>query len=253
MTWQINHGDFASPNRKDEVHLITGATRGIGRAIALSLAHSGATVILQGRDESALETLYDEIVEKGLPEPVIFPIDLMELDQAGARELAGMIEETFGKLDGLINNAGVLGNRGPVATIPPKEFNEVMKVNVEGSLWLSQALLPLLDASPQGTLIFTSSGVGVHGRAYWGSYAISKFAIEGLAQLLSEELENTSSTRVFCVDPGATRTNMRASAYPGEDTQNNPPASELAPFYQWLLSSESESLKGTRVKARLDR
>lgn len=254
MTWQINHGNFADTDfLKGQVHLVTGATRGIGRALTLELAQAGATVLMLGRDESALEALYDEIMKQDCPEPVIIPLDLETLTLDAAEELAGMIEEHFGGLNSLINNAGLLGQRCPVQQISPKEYQQVMRVNLDSNVFLTQALLPLLEKRSKSTVIYTSSGVGAQARAYWGTYAISKFAIEGLAQLVHEENENLSDLRVFCVDPGATRTAMRASAYPGEERENNPPAEELMPFYRYLLSPASDVDRGTRIKARLDR
>ncbi|MGB0956980.1 MAG: YciK family oxidoreductase [Litorivicinus sp.] len=249
---QIFHADFQIGDELNgQVHLVTGATRGIGEALCWSLARAGATVLMLGRDEQALEALYDAIMAESLPEPVIIPIDLETLTLDAAEELAGMIDEHFGKLNGLIHNAGILGSRTPVSQIKSKEWEQVQRVNVDAVLYLTQGLMPLLETTPHATLILTSSGVGAKARAYWGAYAVSKFAVEGLAQLLAEELENTSTTRVFCVDPGATRTAMRAAAYPGETPEDNPTPEALMPFYLWLLSRESESHRGQRVKARM--
>lgn len=254
MNWQINHGDFADTEfLKGQVHLVTGATRGIGRELTLELARAGATVLMLGRDEAALEALYDEMLQQKMPEPVIIPLDLETLTLEAAEELAAMIEEHFGGLNSLINNAGLLGQRCPVQQISPKDYQQIMRVNLDSNLFLTQALLPLLNKRERSTLIYTSSGVGVKARAYWGTYAISKFAIEGLAQLVHEENENLGDLRVFCVDPGATRTSMRASAYPGEEIENNPPAQALMPFYRYLLSPASDPDRGQRIKARLDR
>ena len=254
MSWSIHHGDFTETEfLKGQVHLITGATRGIGQALCWELARAGATVLMLARDEKALEKQYDEMLAEGLPEPVIIPLDLETLTLDAAEELAGMIEQNFGRLSSLVNNAGLLGTRAPVSLISEKEHQRVMRVNVDSNLLLTQGMLPLLQNAPQSTLIYTSSGVGVKARAFWGSYAISKFAIEALAQLVHEENENLSDMRVFCVDPGATRTQMRASAYPGEDRENNPPPEALMPFYRFLLSPSSQSERGQRLKARLDR
>jgi len=254
MSWQINHGDFVDPAPlTGQTHLITGANRGIGLALTWELARAGATVLMMGRDETALEKLYDDMAAEGLPEPVIIPLDLETLTQEAAEELAGMIESHFGGLNSLINNAGVLGHRAPLSQIRDTDYQKVMRVNLDACVYLTQALLPLLELRPQSTLIYTSSGVGIKARAYWGTYAISKFAVEGLAQLVHEETENLSDMRVFCIDPGATRTEMRASAYPGEERDNNPPPEALMPFYRYLLSPASQADRGQRLKARLDR
>lgn len=254
MTWQINQGDFADTQfLTGQIHCVTGATRGIGHALVWELARAGATVLMVGRDESALEALYDELMAEKLPEPVIIPLDLETLTLDAAEELAAMIEEHFGGLNSLINNAGLLGSRAPLQQISDVEYQRVMRVNVDACVYLTQALLPLLHKRERSTLIYTSSGVGAQARAFWGTYAISKFAIEGLAQLVHEENENLSDMRVFCVDPGATRTNMRASAYPGENPSDNPSAQDLMPFYRYLLSPASQAHRGQRIKARLDR
>lgn len=251
---RIFHGDFEIQGRlTGQIHLVTGATRGIGEALCWALARAGATVLMLGRDEKALEALYDEILQENLPEPVIIPVDLEKFTIDAAEELAGMIQEHFGKLHSVIHNAALLGSRMPMANIAPSEWERINRVNVDAVLYLTQGLLPLLSATENSTLIFTSSGVGIKARAYWATYAVSKFAIEGLAQLFAEELENTTSIRVFCVDPGATRTAMRASAYPGENPADNPHPNELMPFYLWLLSQESQNFRGQRIKARLDR
>lgn len=251
---QILHADYPIDHQlQGQVHLVTGATRGIGEALCWSLARAGATVLMLGRDEAALETLYDGLMAESLPEPVIIPLDLETLTLDAAEELAGMIETHFGKLNGVIHNAALLGSRTPVSSIKSKEWERVQRVNVDAVLYLTQGLLPLLDATAHATLVLTSSGVGAKARAYWGAYAVSKFAIEGLAQLLADELENTSTTRVFCIDPGATRTSMRAAAYPGEDPLDHPEPAQLMPFYHWLLSMDSQPQRGQRIKARLDR
>ena len=204
------------------------------------------------RDEKALEKQYDDMLAEGLPEPVIIPLDLETLTMDAAEELAGMIEQSFGRLNSLVNNAGLLGTRAPVSLISEKEHQRVMRVNLDSNLLLTQGMLPLLQNTPQSTLIYTSSGVGVKARAFWGSYAISKFAVEALAQLVHEENENLSDMRVFCVIP-APRAHKCAPAPTQARIGNNPPPEALMPFYRFLLSPSSQSERGQRLKARLDR
>ena len=230
MSWSIHHGDFTETEFLKIGPSVTGATRGIGQALCWELARAGATVLMLARDEKALEQQYDDMLAEDLPEPVIIPLDLETLTLDAAEELAGMIDQNFGRLNSLVNNAGLLGTRAPVSLISEKEHQRVMRVNLDSNLLMTQGMLPLLQNTSQSTLIYTSSGVGIQARAFWGSYAMSKFAVEALAQLVHEENENLSNMRVFCVDPGATRTQMRASAYPGEDRENNPPPEALMPF-----------------------
>ena len=171
MSWSIHHGDFTETEfLKGQIHLITGATRGIGQALCWELV-SGATVLMLARDEKALEKQYDDMLAEGLPEPVIIPLDLETLTLDAAEELAGMIDQNFGRLNSLVNNAGLLGTRAPVSLISEKEHQRVMRVNLDSNLLLTQGMLSLLQNTSQSTLIYTSSGVGIQARAFWGTYA----------------------------------------------------------------------------------
>lgn len=233
-----------------KVIFVTGASRGIGRAVAKAFAQFGATVLLHGRDESALEALYDEIVGEGYAEPYLFPLDLEVLDYETALSLKEHIEETFGHLDGLLHNAGVLGRVSPIENTLTTDFAKALQVNVNAAFVLTKAFLPLLKAAPNASLVFTSSSVGRKGRAYWGGYAVSKFAIEGLMQVLADELENVSNVRVNSVNPGATRTDMRRLAYPGESPMDNPSPEEILGVYLYLMSDDSLEINGEALNAQ---
>ena len=233
----------------NRVVLVTGAGDGIGRVAALTYAAFGATVILLGRTVNKLEAVYDEIEAAGHPQPIIFELDLLTATGEGCGELAEAIEAQFGHLDGLLHNASMLGQRGPIETTKIKDWHEVMQVNVNAHMMLTQALLPLLQAAPRASVIFTSSGVGRTGRAYWGAYAVSKFATEGLMQVLADELENTSEVRVNSLNPGATRTAMRASAYPGEDPNTLKTAEDIMPAYLFLMGNDSIDCNGEALNA----
>src|SRR5690625_5060278 len=178
------------------VIMVTGAGAGIGRAAALAYASHGATVILAGRTTARLEAVYDDIVAAGGPEPAIVPVDLAGATLEDCRHIAERIDSQLGRLDGLLHNAGVLGERKRIEDTSPESWEEVLRVNVSAAFLLTRALLPLLKAAPDASLIFTSSGVGRQGRAWWGAYAVSKFATEGLMQVLADELGSSTSVRV---------------------------------------------------------
>lgn len=234
----------------DKVILVTGAGDGIGKTASLCFARHGATVILLGRTGSKLDAVYDEIEAAGGPQPVIFEADMLNATAEDYASLAASIGETFGRLDGLLHNASLLGERSPIAHYKPQLWQQVMQVNVTAQVLLTQALLPQLEAAPSASVVFTSSGVGRKGRAHWGAYAVSKFATEGLVQVLADELENISQVRVNSLNPGATRTRMRAAAYPGEDPATLKTAEELMPTYLYLLGDDSRGVTGQAFDAQ---
>jgi NAD(P)-dependent dehydrogenase (short-subunit alcohol dehydrogenase family) len=204
--------------------LVTGAGDGIGRAVSLALARAGAEVILLGRTVRKLEAVHAEIEKLGAPEASIVPLDLERALAADYEAVADAVEKRYGRLDGLLHNAALLGALTPIEQYDVPLFMRVMHVNVTAEFVLTRQLLPLLRASKDAALLFTSSGVGNVGRAYWGAYSISKFAVEGMAQVLSQELETTSSVRVNVIDPGKVRTSMRRAAYPSEALESLPTA-----------------------------
>ncbi|MCG2580101.1 MAG: YciK family oxidoreductase [Marinobacter sp.] len=236
---------------KDRIIMVTGAGSGIGRAAANAYAAHGATVILLGRTVSKLESVYDEIEAAGHPKPAIVPLNLEGAAVKEYEELAMTIEDNFGRLDGLLHNAGILGTRSPVEMYDPETWNQVMHVNATAPFLLTRAVIPLLRMSTGASVIFTSSGVGRKAKAYWGAYAVSKFAVEGLSQLLSEELDDERhNVRVNSLNPGATRTNMRAHAYPAEDPRQNPAPEELMPTYLYLMGKDSAGINGQQLDAQ---
>ena len=230
--------------------LVTGAGDGIGRAAALSYANHGATVILLGRTVAKLESVYDEIEAAGDPQPAIFPLDLNSAGNEEVIAMAQAIGENFGHLDGLLHNASVLGERRPIESATLAGWQEVMQVNVNAQFLLTRHLLPLLQAAPSASIIFTSSGVGRKGRAFWGAYAVSKFATEGFMQVLADELENTCKVRVNSLNPGATNTAMRRMAYPSETPTDNPYAEDIMPAYLYLMGEDSAEITGQALNAQ---
>lgn len=235
---------------KDRVLLITGASAGIGRVAALTCAAHGATTILLGRDNDKLNAVYDEIIAAGYPTPAILTLDLSQASAVSCREVADVIETTFGRLDGILHNAAVLGEITPLEMYDPDTWDFVMNVNLRAPFVLTQALLPLLKQSPDASVVMTTSSVGRRARAFWGAYAISKCGIEGLVQMLSDELAAISAIRVNAINPGGTRTNMRASAYPGENPQSVKTPEELMPLYLYLLGPDSTGISGQSFDAQ---
>lgn len=224
---------------------VTGATRGIGRAVATALVEHGATVILHGRNARALDSLYEELRKLG-PEPAVAQLDLERAQGDEYQHLTEQITARYGRLDGLLHNAAILGERSPIEHYDVGLWQRVMHVNVNAPFILTRCFLPLLRESPDASILFTTSGVGNRGRAYWGAYAASKFALEGLSQVLADELEKTN-VRVNCINPGRTRTSMRARAYPAEDPQTLPPPESLVAAYLFLLGPDSRGVTGQRI------
>ena len=233
----------------DRVILVTGAGAGIGRALAKSFAAHGATVGLLGRTLKKLETLYDEIVAAGHPRPSIAPLDLAKAGGPEYFQLADSIREEFGHLDGIVHNAGILGHLSPIEHYDVKTWTDVMHINLTVPFVMTQTLLPLLKAANDASIVFTSSGVGRKGRAYWGAYAVSKFGTEGLSQVLADELGGTT-VRANCINPGRTRTSMRAAAYPAEDPETLPAPEEIVTTYLYLMGPDSIGVTGQSLDAQ---
>ncbi|WP_417761591.1 YciK family oxidoreductase [Shewanella sp.] len=233
----------------NKIILITGAGDGIGKQAALSYAAYGATVILLGRTEQKLVQVYDEIVANGGATPAIVTLDLQTATAAQYAELAQLLEQEFGHFDGLLHNASVLGSLGLLEQMVINSLETVLKVNVTAQAALTQAVMPLLRAAPSASIIFTSSSVGRKGRAYWGAYAISKFATEGMMQTLADELDG-SSIRSNSINPGGTRTSMRASAYPAEDPMTLKTPADIMPVYLYLMSDDSLNDNGKAFNAQ---
>lgn len=244
--------DYSPPDDllNNKTLLITGASDGIGKALAKGFADHGATVILLGRSQEKLEAVYDEIEAAHPGKVIIHPMDFLAASSEDYKVLAESVNEQFECLDGLIHNAALLGARTPVEFYPDKDWQELMQVNVNAAFYLTKVLLPALNRAPSARLLFTASSVGRQGRAYWGAYAVSKFAVEGLMQTLAEELAETSKIRVNSLNPGGTRTAMRKAAYPAENPDSVPDAESLLPVYLYLLSDAAAGIHGQALNAR---
>lgn len=224
--------------------LVTGAGAGIGRVAALTYAKYGATVLLLGKTSSKLESVYDEIEAQGSPEPAMLPMNLERAGYAEMQQLSTLIEQEIGQLDGILHNASILGALTPLEMYDTDTFERVMKVNFTAVFMLTQALLPLVRAADNGSVVFTSSTVGTHPRAFWGAYALSKQGVEGMSDIFTQETHSTTNLRFNCINPGATRTNMRAHAYPGEDPMTLKTPEEIMSAYVCLMSDDSIGVRG---------
>ena len=231
---------------KDKIVLVTGANRGFGLAITMDLARAGATVIMLGRDLGSLEYAYDAVVDAGLTEPILYPLDLEGATPENYQDLQDNILSQFGKLDGVVHNASILGAQMPIEQYDIKLWYSTLQINLSAPFMLTQFLIPALLKSNDARVIFISSSVGRKARAYWGAYSVSKFGIEGFAKTLSEELEKTHIS-VNTVNPGKMRTEMRRAAYPAEDSSKVPLPEEKSQAIVYLLSTLSPKINGKQL------
>lgn len=236
---------------RDKIILVTGAGDGIGKEAALTYARYGATLILLGRTLSKLEDVQNEIITSGGQQPMLYPLDLLTASENDYQEFADTIVKRFPHLDGVLQNAGLLGVVEPIINQPSTLWHDVMQVNVNATFMLTKALIPLMLKAPHASLILTTSSVG-QGRYGWGAYSVSKFATEGLMQVLHEEYKD-SSLRINCINPGGTRTSMRASAFPDENAQKLKTPKDLMPLYLYLMSDDSIEVSGQSLDAQPDR
>lgn len=228
----------------DRVILITGASDGIGKAVAQAAAAHGARVILHGRNVKRLEAVYDSIIGAGQPRPSILPLDLEKAGPAEYDALVAAIEKEFGRLDVLLHNAGMLGERAPIEHYDTGKWMRTMHVNANVPFLLTQRLLPLLRKSADGSIVFTSSGVVPRPRAYWGAYLASKWASDGMMRMLADELESVPTLRVNSLNPGKVRTNMRLQAYPAEDRSKLAAPEAIVAPYLFLFGPDSKGISG---------
>ena len=238
---------------RGRVIAITGAGAGIGRAVALAAARHGAQLVLIGRTVKRLETVHAEIAALKRAEASIAPLDL---ERALARDydaLAAALLQRYGRLDGLLHNAALLGTLAPIEHADMQSWCRVLHVNLTAAFALTQVLLPALRASVDASLIFTTSNVGRRGRANWGAYAVSKFGVEGLSQILAEEMNGSSSVRVNAINPGSTRTTMRRQAYPGENAELLAAPEAIMNAYLWLLGPASRGISGQSLDCQAPR
>jgi NAD(P)-dependent dehydrogenase (short-subunit alcohol dehydrogenase family) len=226
---------------KNKVILITGANKGIGKTLSLEFSKMGVNIVLLGRNEESLDSVYDEIITTTSTKPLIIKCDLSNIDINSAKQISDEIMGVYGRLDGVIFNAAKLGKMSTIEDYEEDVWKEVFNINLHSAFIISKEILPALKAAPNGRIIFTSSGVAEVGKAFWGAYSASKFAVKGLAEILRDELDTTSNVKVFNYDPGKTRTSMRALAYPAENPQDLKEPKILFNDYLWFFSDESQT------------
>lgn len=244
------HKNAQHDSLKGKIVLVTGAGDGIGAAVSKAYAAHGATVILLGRNQKKLEKIYDEIEGAGHPQPAIYPLELHNAKPSAYRQLADTIEQEFGRLDGLLHNAAVLGTLTPIEHYDLRLWSHVVQVNLNAPFLLTRVCLPLLKKSDAASIIFTSAAVGIRGQAYWGAYGITKAANENLMQILAEELEANTNIRVNSIDPGPVRTRMHSLAYPGDDPSKLPAPDEITDVYVYLMADDCGGVTGEHFRAQ---
>ncbi|HEV7164295.1 MAG TPA: YciK family oxidoreductase [Gammaproteobacteria bacterium] len=235
---------------KGRVILVTGAGDGIGRAVSKGLAAHGATVVLLGKTIKKLESVYDELLALGAPKPAIYPMDLMGARYKDYEDMVGALDKEYGRLDGLLHNAGILGERAPIEHHEVHIWQQVLQVNLTAPFMLTKACLELLYKSPDASVVFTSSGVGRKARAYWGAYSVSKFGIEALSTTLADETEFRKTLRVNSINPGPVRTEMRRLAFPAEDREQLAAPESILATYLYLLGPDSQGVTGQQFDAQ---
>lgn len=234
-------------NLKGKIILVTGAGDGMGRAAAVEYACQGASVILLGRDVKNLEKTHDIIISKNAPSPMISLMDFSKADGNDYQELADNLINKYGHLDGLLLNAAILGDRSPISQYDVSTWVNTIHVNLTSQFILTKSLLPCLEISKSASVIFTTSGVGKVGKAFWGAYSVSKFGVEGLCQILCDEYQNDQTIRFNCINPGAIQTKMRKLAYPLEDPTKLLNPEDILDKYVWLMSDSSKEIDGQSI------
>ncbi len=237
---EFNWQDYKPSNGQlnGKVILVTGAADGIGKAVSLALAQYGATVLMLDKKARHLEKVYDQALERGFTEPVILPVDLMDVTPESATVLAQSVYDDIGHIDGLLHNAADLGSPSPLDQYDMAYWNSVMQTNLHATYYISRAMLPLLKQDHQTNLLFTTADVGREARAYWGAYAIAYAGVESQMTIWAEELENTSNIKVNSIDPGAVRTSFRRRSHPGESQDSLVTPQSIAAAYLYIFSNE---------------
>ena len=244
-TEELKHYTPAADLLKERVILVTGAGDGIGKAVAKACAACGATVILLGKTIKKLEAVYDEIEEAGGPQPAIYPLNLEGATVKDYDDLAENIQNEFGRLDGLVNNAAWVGTLTPFKMYDPELWARVITTNLHGPFLLTRACLPLLEAAEDPAIVFSSQDAD---KAFWGAFGAAKGAQDSMMKILAAEYGGDTPMRVNSIDTGPARTNLRVMNYPGEDPDSLPHPDEFAPAYVYLLGPEAGDTRGVDVK-----
>ncbi|MGD8935224.1 MAG: YciK family oxidoreductase [Thiogranum sp.] len=229
---------------RGRIILITGAGSGIGAAVAERCAAHGATIILLDKVVRNLEQVYDRIEAAGAPQAAIYPMDLEGATEKDYFDLAATIEKEFGRLDGLLHNAAMLGALIPVGHFESELWYRILQINLNAPFLLTRACLAPLMQSPDASVVFSSDSVGRKGKAYWGAYGVSKAGCENFMQILADELETNTRIRVNSLDPGPVATAMRNLAYPGENPERLARPDDVVLPYLYLLGPDSGGING---------
>ncbi|ABI56259.1 SDR family NAD(P)-dependent oxidoreductase [Alkalilimnicola ehrlichii MLHE-1] len=239
-------GDYtpAAELFRDRIILVTGACGGIGGAVCRQLAEAGATVVALDKDMKSLERLYDDLAQRGPAEPALYPMNLEGASTADYDDMRVRLEENFGRLDGLLHCAAMLGRPAPVEIYDMEAWFRTVHLNLHAPFLVTRACLPLLRQSPAASIVFTSAREGREQMPYAGAYGVSAAGVEGLMRILAAELADTTPVRVNSLDPGAVRTRMRYQAYPGEDQEKLPTPDQVAGAFVWLLGADSADVHG---------
>ncbi len=237
--YQAPHQDL-----KDRVIIVTGAGQGLGQTAAIAFAKQGATMILIGRTQAKLEATYDTIQAQGLPEALIFPMDLNKATEDDFNAMAEGIYQQLGRLDGILHNATDFDNLSPLEIQTTEQFEEMFRVNVIAPFALTKACLPLLERAENASVIFTSNSSAQTPKAYWGSHGISKAAADFMMQMWSQELESRPNIRFNSIVPGGLQSPQRKKTHPGEVHSELPIMESAMQLYLYLMGDESKGITG---------
>jgi NAD(P)-dependent dehydrogenase (short-subunit alcohol dehydrogenase family) len=232
------------------VVVVTGATGGLGRVLSLACAAHGATVVLHGRVLRKLEAVYDEIVAAGHPEPSILPLDLATAKAEDFANVASALQAQTGHVDAIVHTAVMLGALGPIEHQAFDQWLATLRVDLLAPFGLTRALLPLLRAAPDASVVFTLDTRGQEPKAYWGAYAVAKAGLSALLAILEDEWESAPNLRVNGVVPGPMRSPLRAQTHPGDDITRLPPPEAFVPLYLYLLTGQPKAESGGVIDAQ---
>ncbi|MCW8931114.1 MAG: YciK family oxidoreductase [Gammaproteobacteria bacterium] len=235
---------------KDRVILVTGAGDGIGKTAAKTYAQYGATVILLGKTIEKLEVVYDEIEQNNGPQPAIYPMNLEGATGKDYEDMQITLDKEFGRLDGILHNAALLGTLMPIAQYDMEHWEKVMHVNLKAPYMLTRMCIPLLEKSDNSSVIFTSDDVGIKGKAYWGAYGISKAAGDNMMQILADEMDVNTNIRFNSINPGKVATTMRSKAFPGENPNTIANPEDIMNSYLYLMGDDSKAVNGQIINAQ---
>jgi NAD(P)-dependent dehydrogenase (short-subunit alcohol dehydrogenase family) len=238
------------PNLNDRVVFVTGAAGGVGRAITIACAAAGATVILHGRVVRKLEALYDDLMARGGPEPVILPLDFAKAEAEDFANVASALEGQFGRLDAIIHTAVQLGTLGPLEHQSFDLWLSGLRINLAAPMGVTRALARLLAQSTDASVTFTLDTRGQAPHAYWGSYAAAKAGLNALTTIMADEWESRENLRVNAVVPGPIHSPLRTQTHPGEESATLPPPEALVPLYLHLISGQTKAESGVRIDAQ---